>query len=123
MLSLVHMGSILPNQEDRDKQCRVNPTPGDKGPVGPMPETGDQEYDEDVADGFCGGHPTASQRDVDVIPKPGGEGDVPSAPELGDIPAEVGSPEVGHELEAEELGRTDCDIRVAGEVSVDLEGE
>jgi len=41
MITFVKIYSIFPNQEYRDKQCRMNPSPSDKGPVGIISEAGD----------------------------------------------------------------------------------
>lgn len=48
---------------------------------------------------------------------------MPAPPELGNVPGEVGELEVGHQLEAKELGGADGDVGIPGEVPVDLEGE
>ena len=101
----------------------MNASPDDEGPVGPVPEPGDEEDDEDVADGLGLGDAGPAKGDVEVVAEPGGEGDVPAPPELGDVAGEVGELEVGHQLEAEELGGADGDVGVPGEVPVDLEGE
>ena len=101
----------------------MNASPGDEGPIGPVPEPGDEEDDEDVADGLGLGDARSAEGDVEVVSEPGGEGDVPTPPELGDVAGEVGELEVGHQLEAEELGGADGDVGVSGEVPVDLEGE
>ena len=101
----------------------MDSTPDDEGPVGPVPEPGDEEDDEDVADGLGLGDAGSAEGDVEVVAEPGGEGDVPPPPELGDVAGEVGELEVGHQLEAEELGGADGDVGVPGEVAVDLEGE
>ena len=69
-----------------------------------------------------GGHPAAPQGEVHVIPEPGGQGDVPPPPELGDRPGDVGVVEVLQEVEAEHLAQADGHVGVAGEVIVDLEG-
>ena len=101
----------------------MDAAPDDEGPVGPVPEPGDEEDDEDVADGLGLGDAGSAKGDVEVVSEPGGEGDVPTPPELGDVAGEVGELEVGHQLEAEELGGADGDVGVPGEVPVDLEGE
>ena len=88
-----------------------------------MPESAEKENDERVADdlGLCTS--ASAQGNVNVISEPGGEGDVPASPELGDVPAEIRNVEVSHQLDSEEFGRTDGDIRVSGEIPVNLEGE
>ena len=48
---------------------------------------------------------------------------MPSTPELRDVAAEIRHVEVAHQLDAEQLGRTDGDVRVAREVAVNLESE
>lgn len=88
-----------------------------------MPEAAHQEHHEDVVVPTPLHHPVASERDVEVIPEPGGEGDVPAAPKLLDGFREIGSAEVLHQVKAHHPSRPDGHVRVAREVAVDLEGE
>ncbi len=114
--------AVLAQQDQREEKQGVVRAPGDEGPVGPVPESADQEDDEGVADDLGLRAAAAAQGDVHIVPEPGGEGDVPSAPELGDVAAEVGNVEVLHRPDAEQLARADGHVRVAGEVAVNLYG-
>ena len=96
---------------------------GDEGPVGAVPETRQQEDDEGVAHHLGLRDTAAAQGDVDVIPEPSRQADVPPAPELGDVATEVGHVEVAHQLDPEKLRRSDGDVGVAREVAIDLESE
>ena len=98
-------------------------SPGEEGPVGAVPETAEQEDDEGVAYDFGLADAAAAEGDIDVVAEPGGEGDVPAAPELGDVAAEVGHVEVAPQADTEEFGAADGDVAIAGEVAVDLEGK
>ena len=97
--------------------------PDDEGPVGPVPQSAHQEDDERVTDNLRLRAAAAAQRNIHVIPEPGGQGNVPTPPEFGDIPAEIRDVEVPHQLDTEQLGCADGNIRIAGEVPVDLEGK
>lgn len=88
-----------------------------------MPKTRDQEYDKNISDSPGRGYSAASERDVDIVSKPSRERNMPSPPKLGDVSAEVGSAEVGHQVKAKKFGCTDGDIRIAGEVTIDLKGK
>ena len=48
---------------------------------------------------------------------------MPPAPELGDVAAEIRHVEVAHQLDPEKLRRSDGDVGVAREVTIDLESE
>ena len=48
---------------------------------------------------------------------------MPSSPELSNIPTEIRIIEVPHQAYTKELCRSDSDIRVTGEVPIDLEGK
>ena len=74
----------------------MDAAPGDEGPVRPVPEPGDEEDDEDIADGFGLGDARPAEGYIEVVAEPGGEGDVPASPELGDIAGEIGELEVCH---------------------------
>ena len=49
----------------------VQQPPYHKGPVGPVPQSAEQEDDEDVAVGFPPAAAAAAQGEVDIIPEPG----------------------------------------------------
>ena len=58
-------------QKERDEEQGVDATPDDEGPIGPMPEPGDEEDDENVADGPGLGDAGSAEGDVEVIAEPG----------------------------------------------------
>lgn len=98
-------------------------SPNDKGPVGPMPETAHQKDDEGISDHLRLTDTAAAQRNIDVIPKPRRQRDVPPTPKLCNVTAEIRHIEVAHQFDAEQFGRTDGDVTIAREVAVYLEGE
>jgi hypothetical protein len=65
----------------------------------------------------------APQGDIDVVAQPGGEGDVPAAPEVSEADGCIGKAEVVRESKAQTEGRSDRGDRVAGEVAEDLSTE
>ena len=88
-----------------------------------MPKSAESEDDERVAHRLPLAVAAAAEGDIDVVHKPRVERDVPATPEFGDVTGEVGDVEVAHETHAEEFRRTDGDVGVAREVTVDLERE
>ena len=120
---LVGVLAVLARQYQRQEQNGVVRAPGDEGPVGAVPETRQQEDDEGVAHHLGLRDTAAAQGNVDVIPEPSRQRDVPPAPELGDVAAEIRHVEVAHQLDPEKLRRSDGDVRVAREVAVNLESE
>ena len=63
----------------------------------------------------------AAQGDVDIIPEPGAQGDMPPPPKLGNAGGEIGIVKVGGEIKAKALGKTDGHVGVAGKVEIQLE--
>ena len=120
---LIGVFAVLARQDQGQEQEGVVGAPYDESPVGAMPEAAHQEYDERVPYHLCPGDAAAAQGDVDIVPEPGGQGDVPPAPELGDVAAEIRHVEVAHQLDPEQLRRSDGDVGVAREVAIDLESE
>ena len=120
---LVGVLAVLAREDERQEQNGVVRAPGDEGPVGAVPETRQQEDDEGVAHHLGFRDAAAAQRDVDEIPEPSRQSEVPAAPELGDVAAEIRHVEVAHQLDSEQLRRSDGDVRIAREVAIDLEGE
>ena len=98
-------------------------TPQHKSPVGTMPESADQEDDEGVEYYTRPRHAAASERNVDVVAKPGSERDVPSTPELGNIATEIGNIEVSSQLDAKQFSAADGDVAVAREIAINLKGK
>src|ERR1700749_667431 len=97
--------------------------PQHEHPGSAVPETADQHGEEQAEEGAPFAVAVATQRDVQVVAQPGGEGDVPAPPEIREAPRAVGIAEVVRELEAEAEREADGAQRVAGEVTVDLAGE
>lgn len=97
--------------------------PCNESPVGPMPKTTHKEDDECVSYDFSLAHTAAAQGNIDIIPKPSRQGDVPPAPKLRYVATEIGYIEVAHQLDAEEFGRAYGNVRVARKIAVNLEGE
>ena len=101
----------------------VEEPPGYKGQGGAVPQAADGKDDEEIC---IRSHPPSAapaQRDIEVVPEPGGEGDVPAPPELPDGAGEVGRAEVFHQPETQHLGAAQGHIRVSGEVAVNLNGK
>ena len=115
--------AVLAQQDERQEEAGMVESPGEESPVGAMPEAADEEDDKGVAHHLPLADTTAAQRDVDVVTEPGGQRDMPAAPELGNVAAEIGVGEVAAQADSEELGGTDGDIAVACEVAVNLESE
>ena len=90
-------------------------------PRGPVPQPRAEEHDALVHLGAQLALAVASQGNVQVIPEPGGQADVPPPPELLDGGADVGVVEVFQKLEAEHAPQADGHVAVAGEVEVDLQ--
>ena len=87
-----------------------------------MPEAAEQHGEEEVDVGACIAAAITAKWDVEIVAKPGGEGDMPSSPEVGEGRCAVGGIEVLREDEAEHEAEADRHIGVAAEVEVDLHG-
>lgn len=87
-----------------------------------MPETADQKSDKQVDAVPDPPSTTAAKRNINVVPKPGGEGDVPAAPKFFHGKGEVGAPKVRPKFYAKKCGAADGNIRIPGKVAVDLDG-
>ena len=106
-------------QGERDT---VHTAPEDEAQASSVPQSAEEHGDQEVEISAQATSTTPPERYVEVVSQPGGEGDVPASPELGDGGGAVGRVEVDIEAEAEPEGYTDSHIGVAREVAVDLEG-
>ena len=98
----------------------VERAPEDEGPARPCHSPQSRNTTE-VQVGPPRARAVPAQRQVQVVPEPAGERDVPAPPELGDRPRDVRVVEVLQEVEAEHPCQADGHVRVAGEVEVDLQ--
>ena len=62
-----------------------------------------------------------SQGDVDVVPQKAGKADVPAPPELAHAAGEVGAEEVLVTAQTQQVRHADGQLRIAGEVEIDVE--
>ena len=97
--------------------------PSNECPIRAVPETAQEENDESVPNDFPFTHSAAAQRDIHIIPKPSRQRNMPPAPKLSNVPAEIRHIEVPHQLNAEQLGRSYGYVGIAREVAIDLESE
>ena len=99
----------------------VQRTPKDKTDGGTVPQTAQKHRQQQVEIGAPLALAVAAKRNVEVIPEPRRERNMPPAPEFGDGGRAVGGIEVFGETEAHHKGQTDGHIRVAREVAIDLQ--
>ena len=120
---LVRVLSVLACQYQGQEQNGMIGTPSNEGPIGSVPKTAQKENNESVPNYFCLAHSAAAQRNINIIPEPSRQRDVPTAPKLRNITAEIRHVEVPHQLNAEQFGRAYGNVGITREVAVDLEGE
>ena len=60
----------------------VQPTPDKVGPPCTVPQAADQKGEQQVAVLLCFGATAAAQWDIDIIPQPAGEADMPPRPDI-----------------------------------------
>src|SRR5262249_20773715 len=112
------------SQHDRsDEVDAVEGPPDEERPVRSMPEPADEEDDHEIEVPVPDRHAVSAERDVEIVPKPAGQGDVPPLPEVRDGIREVRPLEVGHEVDSHDFRGADRDMGVSGEVAVDLKRE
>lgn len=88
-----------------------------------MPQTTHQKDDKGIADDFGFGGTAASQWNIDIVTKPGGERNMPATPEFGYVTAEIRHVEVAHQLNAKQFGATYRYIGITGKITIYLKGE
>ena len=111
-----HMPYLVEAEEESMKR-----TPKDEVERGSMPESSKHHGHEEVEVLAHFAMTIAAKTDVEVVPEPAGEADVPASPEFGDGGGLVRTVEVLWELKAKQEGYTDSHVGIAREVAVDLE--
>ena len=92
-------------------------------PGSPMPETAEEEDQENVEEVPGSSMTVSSQRDVDVIREPARQRPVPSPPEIAGALSQERTVKILAEPDSEEPRRPDRDVRVPGEIRINLETE
>ena len=86
-----------------------------------MPEAGDGKDDHHVEIGPLQALPAAAQGDVDIVPEPLGEGNVPPVPEVLHGRGEIGTAEVVGDPDPEEAGYALCHADAGHKVRIELD--
>src|SRR5258707_14461540 len=102
-----------------DEQPAVVQTPRDEVQRRAVPETAESHRHEQVRVTAPRTLSVASERDVEVVAQPGGEGDVPAAPELRRTRGAIRPVEVPRQLDAEDAREPERHVGVRAEVEVD----
>src|SRR5438034_7077721 len=120
--SLLVKGGPFQLARDHDSG-RVENSPDEEGPGRAVPDGGEEEREKQISIGLERAVFVSAERDIDVIPEPGREADVPARPEIAETGGEVGIVEVQDQIEAHELRHAAGHVGVAAEVEVYLPGE
>ena len=101
----------------------IGQSPQDEGPIRSVPDSRQEPYHEEVEDMPCLRlHSVSAQRNIDIIPEPAGQRDVPASPEFRNGTGNVRIIEVFVEVESEHFSQSDGHIRISAEIEVNLEG-
>ena len=88
-----------------------------------MPDSCQQPDDRDVPHLHRSASPVSAQRYIHILLKPGAQGDMPPAPEIGDALRRIGIPEILREMKAHHRAQPHGHIRITGKIKVDLHAE
>src|SRR3954468_25085392 len=95
-----HVPSAGPVPMD-DQRYPVQTAPDHKRPRAAVPESAEQHRDHDVAIHEPRRPAISAERNVEIITEPGRKADVPAMPEIGNVPGEIGKPEIDRQLVTE----------------------
>ena len=107
----------------RDLQSAIRRTPCDVIHGRTMPKAADRKRHHDVQRAPKRADAAAAQRNIDVIPEPCGQADVPPPPEIPNGDGEIRLAEILHQVVAQYLRRADGDVAVPAEIAVNLKGK
>ena len=102
------------------EQRAVHKAEGQIFPRRAVPQPGECKDDEQIETGAPQAAAAAAQRNVDIIPEPAGQRDVPPPPVFADGAGKVGVVEVFRQGDTEEFSDADGHIAVAGKVKIQL---
>ena len=98
----------------------VQPAPDKVGPPCTVPQAADQKGEQQVAVFLRSGAAAAAQRDINIIPQPAGEADMPPRPDILDRIRKEGLAEVFGQRQTQHLTDAENNVRIAGEIRIEL---
>ena len=104
-----------------DQPGAVEGTPKHEVPGRSVPQAAEQHGQHEISIGQEHASPIATQGDVEIIAQPGGQTNVPAAPEVGRIDGQVGLGEVERQFEPQEQRHPPAHVGIPRKVEVDLE--
>ena len=105
-----------------DDKKAVPETPDHEIPAGTVPDAGGQEDHEKIEKVAPFGNPVSAQRNIQIFLEPGGERNMPSAPEFSNGMGDVGIIEIFQKTEPENRAQPDRHVGISGKIIVNLEG-
>src|SRR5437879_1942613 len=94
-----------------------------KCPVCAVPKSRQNHGRQKVQGGFPFAIGASTERNVQIIAKPGTQANMPAPPEILEPVRQKGLPEIHHEMKAHQLSAAPGDIAIAAEISVHLPRE
>ena len=85
-----------------------------------MPDTAGQEYRKLIQDRAQAPFPVPPQRNIEILPQPGRQRDMPSVPEFRDRTGSIGVLKVLPEMKSEHSAHPDRHIGISAEIKIDL---
>ena len=120
-------GELLQHLSDPElfhdqEKCEVQ-TPQNEVPVRSVPKSCQHPNHKEIEQPTERGYTVAAHGNIHVIPEPGAQGHMPSAPEFRYAGGDEGIVEVLNELKSEDPTETDSHIAVAREIEIDVQAE
>ena len=97
--------------------------PRHKVPSGAVPQSAQQKHDHNGKDLPAQSASVSAQGYIYVICEPSGQADMPSAPKVPDRDGGVRPVEILHQVDAQKRGASAGNVRIAGEIAVDLDAK
>jgi hypothetical protein len=85
-----------------------------------MPQSANKKHHKDIQDPSLFRDPVSSQGIIEIIPEPGGKGNMPALPELRNILYQVGRFKVIHNPDSQKQGASNSNGGISEEIAVDL---
>ena len=88
-----------------------------------MPESGNSKNDQNINAPHKTGHSAATERNVQIVPKPGIERNMPSIPEFGEGARKIGCFEIRHQVKTKQPATTDGNVGITLAIGIYLKGK
>src|SRR3954471_12030725 len=96
-------------------------TPDHEGPIGAVPQSADEKYENEISISLIAAALVAAERDIEIVAQPLRQTDVPAAPKLGNRACNIGQTEIARKCKPKRKPEPDRHVGIAAKIEIYLD--